>query len=104
MSKRKNRYQRLLKSPKWQRRRLEVFERDAWCCQSCGATEDELHVHHFAYTGKNPWDAPDADLVTVCAACHAKVHTDAPMRWDISVWERWRNRFYGEKPNSQEAA
>lgn len=63
-------YQALLRDPRWQRRRLEILARDRWTCQGCGATDQELHVHHTWYVDGAPWEAPDAALVTLCWLCH----------------------------------
>lgn len=64
------RYSDKLKSPKWQRKRLEILNRDNFTCQTCQDTETELHVHHKSYFGE-PWEAPDEDLITLCKICHA---------------------------------
>jgi hypothetical protein len=67
-------YQKQLRNPLWQRRRLEIFHRDGWQCQSCGETGRELQVHHRWYTGGlAPWESPDIALVTLCVACHERV-------------------------------
>ena len=67
------RYQRLLRDPRWQKRRLQIFQRDQWTCQQCGATKRELQVHHTAYVaGAAPWEAPLRSLVTLCKPCHRK--------------------------------
>jgi hypothetical protein len=68
-------YTEKLKDPRWQRRRLEIFSRDAWACQKCGDDKSELHVHHKEYTGE-PWNAPDNFLVTLCDSCHKSTHDD----------------------------
>ncbi len=35
-----------------------------------------LQVHHKAYReGKNPWESPDDELITLCSSCHKKEHT-----------------------------
>jgi len=86
-------YAALLASPHWQRRRLEIMARDEWTCQSCGATEEQLHVHHLEYRPGPPWSAQDADLVTVCDSCHSKAHSKEPMPWSLAVWGRWLERF-----------
>ena len=62
-------YSEKLKSPKWQKKRLEVLNRDNFKCCSCGDEETELHVHHLKYTGE-PYDAPLEDLQTLCKHCH----------------------------------
>lgn len=70
-------YQADLLDPRWQRKRLEVFERDGFECIRCGATEETLTVHHRSYHGK-PWECPDVDLETLCMDCHGKEHVGSP--------------------------
>lgn len=65
-------YRDHLKSPKWQRVRLKVFERDNWKCVSCGDEDSQLSVHHQEYAKSGlPWEAPLDKLITVCDRCHA---------------------------------
>lgn len=64
-------YADLLKDPRWQRKRLEVLQRDDFHCQSCADKRNTLHVHHLRYNG-NPWDTPSKFLVTLCNDCHSK--------------------------------
>jgi hypothetical protein len=64
-------YWQKLKDPRWQKRRLEIFNRDDWTCQKCRGKEITLNVHHnFYLAGKEPWDYPDHCLVTLCEPCH----------------------------------
>ena len=63
-------YRELLLDPRWQKRRLKILERDDWVCQNCASGDETLHVHHIKYSGGMPWDAPDEDLITLCASCH----------------------------------
>ncbi len=63
-------YSQKLKDPRWQKRRLKILERDNWACQTCGDTEETLHVHHLWYEDGEPWDSPDEALQTLCASCH----------------------------------
>lgn len=67
-------YSELLRSPKWQRKRLEIMQRDDWRCRSCTDDSNELHVHHFQYTTPMPWDEPSENLVTLCTTCHKALH------------------------------
>jgi hypothetical protein len=61
----------LLKDPRWQKKRLEIFERDNWMCQCCRDKETTLHVHHTKYIlGADPWDVPNLFLITLCESCH----------------------------------
>lgn len=64
-------YQEKLKDPRWQKKRLEILERDEWNCQICHDSESTLAVHHRRYLpNRDPWDYPDELLVTLCEACH----------------------------------
>lgn len=66
-------YREQLQDPRWQKKRLEIFQRDHWTCQECGRTDRTLHVHHRYYiTGLAPWEYPDYSLVTYCDECHAE--------------------------------
>jgi len=66
-------YAQKLKDPRWQMKRLKVFERDGWKCVKCGESEKELQVHHLAYR-RNPWESPFRDLKTLCRDCHRLTH------------------------------
>jgi hypothetical protein len=60
-----------LKSPKWQKRRLLIMERDEFKCCRCNDTENNLQVHHKYYTkNTDPWNYPDEALTTLCEECH----------------------------------
>jgi hypothetical protein len=63
-------YSDKLKSPKWQKKRLQILDRDNWQCQYCKDTERQLQVHHLKYTNE-PWDANNEDLITTCIDCHS---------------------------------
>jgi len=70
----KKNYSDLLKSPKWQKKRLEIMSRDKFTCKKCGDTESQLHVHHKEYIdGNDPWDYPDNLLITICYHCHFEI-------------------------------
>ena len=62
-------YSDLIKSPKWQKRRLEILQRDNFTCQECGDTESQLHVHHIGYAD-NPLEVNPKLLKTLCVSCH----------------------------------
>lgn len=59
-----------LKDPRWQKKRLEILERDNFTCQMCKDEETELHIHHKKYGHENPWDNNNEDLITYCKYCH----------------------------------
>lgn len=67
-------YWQLLKDPRWQRKRLEILERDDWTCRHCGDNKNPLHVHHWYYLSfqadRKPWEYPNMALVTLCEDCH----------------------------------
>ena len=65
----KKTYSDKLKSPYWQKKRLEILQRDKWTCTCCKDTETELQVHHLKYNG-NPWDVEEEFLITLCKHCH----------------------------------
>jgi hypothetical protein len=68
-------YLEKLRSPLWQKKRLQVFERDKWTCRTCSATDKTLHVHHVFYRpGCEPWDYPIWAFLTLCADCHEQAH------------------------------
>lgn len=66
-------YADLLKDPRWQKKRLEILQLDAFRCRVCESTTKTLHVHHLYYIkGNDPWDYPDNALITMCEGCHAE--------------------------------
>lgn len=72
-------YQEKLLDPRWQRKRLELFDRDNWTCLACGATKRTLHIHHISYFLQlEPWEYPGEYYKTVCYKCHKKVHFPEP--------------------------
>jgi 5-methylcytosine-specific restriction endonuclease McrA len=64
-------YKQKLADPRWQRKRLEILNRDNFQCTHCGDKESEIHVHHSYYEfGKEIWDYEDSTLFTLCSNCH----------------------------------
>lgn len=71
MTARKESYLEKLRDPRWQKKRLEILDRDGWACQRCGETTKTLHVHHRLYhEGYDPWDYDQHELLTLCEDCH----------------------------------
>lgn len=62
-------YSEKLRHPKWQKKRLEILQRDSFTCQMCSDTETELHIHHLEYNGE-PHEIKNDKLLTVCKHCH----------------------------------
>ena len=66
-------YAEKLKDPRWQKLRLEVFNRDEFTCQNCMETEKPLAVHHLRYVpDREPWEYKTWQLVTLCEDCHTE--------------------------------
>jgi hypothetical protein len=63
-------YSEKLKDPRWQKKRLEVMQRDGFKCRDCSSGTSTLHVHHCFYEKGDPWNTDDAFLVTLCVDCH----------------------------------
>lgn len=85
-------YADLLLDPCWQKKRLEVLNRDEWTCQRCSAKDKTLHVHHFRYHGNAPpWEAPLDELATVCEPCHGEL-TEQKARLREAIF-RYEQKF-----------
>lgn len=81
-------YYDYLHSDEWQRKRRQRLKLDGYRCQMCG-TGMHLEVHHINYDNLRK-DAEIDDLVTLCRACHAKVHST-----DLAIPKGQRNnRLY----------
>jgi hypothetical protein len=77
-----------LQDPRWQRKRLEVMERDDFCCTICSDSEATLNVHHCYYgKGKNPWEYENCHLITLCAECHRDVESQREDILKVMTWE-----------------
>ena len=80
-----SKYGDLLKDPRWQKKRLEIMNRDSFACQLCGNKTKTLNVHHLAYKSY-PWDVADYLLITLCEDCHVKeerVLNTLPMAFNV---------------------
>jgi len=63
----KKSYYEKLKDPRWQKKRLEIMERDSFMCAKCDSKDKSLNVHHGFYhrSYKNPWDYPNYSLMAL---------------------------------------
>lgn len=67
-------YWELLRDPRWQRKRLEVMQRDEFACRQCGDKTSTLNVHHTHYVkGRAPWEYENESLKTLCESCHSRI-------------------------------
>lgn len=78
-------YSNKLKDPRWQKKRLEILQRDEFKCRSCKDKDSTLHVHHVKYdSGCDPWDYDNDDLITLCESCHEMWHIiDKHYDWSL---------------------
>jgi len=72
----KSKYSKKYLDPKWQKFRLQVFERDNFKCVRCNSSEHTLHAHHTFYhdVDADPWDYNLESVLTLCEYCHAEEH------------------------------
>lgn len=64
-------YAELLRDPRWQRKRLEVMNREDFTCERCRDKSKTLNVHHSYYErGNSPWEYPIESLHCLCESCH----------------------------------
>lgn len=71
MAKTKKTYYEKLRDPRWQRKRLEIMQREHFSCERCGSDGDTLNVHHSYYEkGHDPWEYPSDSLHCLCESCH----------------------------------
>jgi len=89
-------YQEKLKNPRWQKKRLEILERDNWTCQICHDDETTLVVHHRCYMpDKEPWDYPDHLLITLCEDCHEN-EREIRGEYEDNLLEILREKFFAD--------
>jgi hypothetical protein len=70
-------YWELLRDPRWQKKRLEVMQRENFTCEECGDVSQTLNVHHSYYEkGKSPWEYPSESLHCLCETCHSEVEME----------------------------
>lgn len=85
-------YSDKLKNPKWQKKRLEILNRDNFRCVACGDEETTLNIHHLKYS-KEPWTVDSKSLITVCENCHKEIETFKLKIKDISMLKIIRYKY-----------
>lgn len=79
--------------PHWQKVKHERESRDHFQCVLCGF-DDELRCHHVSYA--NLFCEPLADLLTLCDACHSRVHESCRLAFpkgmsvNYAHWVGWK--------------
>lgn len=85
-------YSEKLRDPRWQKKRLEILNRDEWECVLCGDTTLELHVHHKRYSSfKEPWEYDDENFMSLCKDCHKIIEFYKDSFELIGIGKRGRN-------------
>lgn len=78
----KKTYAEKLRDPRWQKKRLEIMQRDNFACRRCFARDVELHVHHVYYAPRrDPWSYDKRFLLTLCKDCHAYMEDPETKLW-----------------------
>ncbi len=86
-------YSEKLKDPRWQKKRLEIMQRDKWKCTYCFDSKTTLHVHHESYNkNTDPWNYDNDILITLCEHCHLII--ESLKKYDSKV------EFIGKLTNS----
>ena len=81
----KKTYSEQLRDPRWQKKRLEILQRDEFSCQCCFDSKRTLHVHHIDIDySLAPWEHDDCTLITLCDSCHKVWHSIFDLPFDHS--------------------
>jgi len=92
-------YAEKLKDPRWQKKRLKIFERDEWACKGCFESEKTLHIHHKVYSnGVDPWDYDDYMLITLCEECHQDERNLMPT-YEVNLSDSVKQHFLARDLN-----
>ncbi len=79
----KKSYSDKLLDPRWQKKRLEILQRDDFCCQMCFDSENTLAVHHrYYWPNYEPWEYDNDAYVTLCRSCHDSETESMPKSCD----------------------
>lgn len=73
------------KSARWKKKRHAILKRDGYMCVECkkyGRRRDATTVHHIKELEQYPELAlVDSNLVSLCEACHNKMHPGKGGSW-----------------------
>jgi len=87
-----------IKHPKWQKKRLKIFERDKFACRMCCNQEKTLAVHHLKYIPENKiWEYPNSLLITLCEDCHSLIHCKDKLKLRLGLLEAKATRKFKKK-------
>lgn len=66
-------YAKKLLDGRWQKKRLEILQRDGFCCTIC-QRQHNVQIHHNWYLkNMEPWDYNGDQLVTLCNEHHEEI-------------------------------
>jgi 5-methylcytosine-specific restriction endonuclease McrA len=77
-----------LQSEVWQKTRKKILNRDNFTCQSCGAKDTQLHVHHLSDYDKLGNERHEK-LITLCPDCHEIQHEVYGYPSTYSEYMKW---------------
>lgn len=87
-------YKEQLKHPKWQKKRLEIMQRDNFKCTICGVNDKQLHIHHLYYLPKTKiWEYDNEGLKTVCNEHHEQLTKDLGKLSGIIAFEILKGKY-----------
>lgn len=90
-------YGEKLRSPEWQKKRLEILNRDEFTCTMCNSKDKTLHVHHKVYIFNNePWDYEDQYYITLCEDCHLEEECNKTFIKNIIKYNVYKGVTYTE--------
>ena len=68
-------YQTQIKSPQWQKKRLEILNLRGFKCENCSCETEQLHVHHrFYIKGRKIYEYDNDVFQVLCEKCHTEIH------------------------------
>lgn len=77
----------------WRNKRKEIIKRDNGECQLCkeeGRVSKGMVVHHIKHYDKYPeLGLTNENLITLCSACHNKVHPEKNFKESKNHKEKW---------------
>lgn len=80
-------YSEKLRDPRWQKKRLEILDRDKFTCQLCNDKKTTLNVHHKEYiSGRDVWQYSNKMLITYCETCHLFVEYSKKLTLEIPLY------------------
>lgn len=88
-------YAEKLRDPRWQEKRLRLFDKANWTCELCSLVRPSkgLQAHHPIYlAGLNPWDYPDEIMMVLCDPCHeSRQEVERQWFYKVALVIRWKS-------------